>query len=92
MRNPSRLPRLYWFNCRPILSQTSRHQLETASAYPVAKLQSLLDVQAEAHQYRNMYVFYLAFEWLSSHLAWTTLGIFIFVATIALVLKFDRDF
>jgi len=39
-----------------------------------------------------MFVFYLAFEWLSTHLFWTALGIFIFVTTLTLVLKIDRDY
>mgnify|MGYP001809747663 CR=1 FL=1 len=38
-----------------------------------------------------MYAFYLAFEWLSNHLAWTGLGIFILVATLTIMLKFDRE-
>jgi len=38
-----------------------------------------------------MYAFYLAFEWLASHLVWTTLCLFVFAATVLIVLKFDRD-
>jgi hypothetical protein len=38
-----------------------------------------------------MFIFYLAFSWFSNHLAWTALGIFIFITTIVLVLKLDSD-
>lgn len=38
-----------------------------------------------------MYGLYLAFEWLTRHPIWTALGVFVFVATIAIVWVADRD-